>query len=411
MYLCKKIILNNKIINTLKTTTIKVTALFAVALFFTSAIRAQVVFEPIFTQVSLEARADFDYQHVDFNGDESNPFGFHGKYFNFVVGGNLGDKFSYFFRQRIIAKNGSVSFYDNTDFLYLTYNHNKNWMFRLGKDALAVGGFEYDAAPIDVLFSTNYWDNFYCFQLGGAAAYKSNDGNHMFLAQIANSPYVYYGAGDIYNNGIKPGDEWRMGLLAYSLYWSGKFGHFNTLYSVNMFERPDHNYLNYIALGNKIIYNRWDFYLDLIHHSLSTNDWGKDFAAVACFNFHLTEAFNIYGKWAYEQNLSDAAFNKNALDPTNPSVNPLDPEGLLSPLGYNLDVLIGTGNKFMFYGIGFEYNPPFCKDVRLHGVVSYCDNDVENKDGDRLSFKDTFTVNLGITWHMNIHRMFRERGL
>ena len=376
---------------TLKTKHLTRSLLFAAALLLSARANAQVVFSPVFSQIRLEARADFDYYHVNQDDNISNPFGFHGKYFNFIVGGDLNDKFSYFFRQRIIAQEGSVSFFDNTDFLYLNYQPNKNWMFRLGKDALAVGGFEYDAAPIDVLFSTNYWNNFYCFQLGAAAAYKSDDGNHMFLAQVANSPYVYYGAGAIYNNGFGPGKEWRMGLLAYSLYWAGKFGHFNTLYSVNMFERPDHGYMNYIALGNKLIYDRWDLYVDLIHHALAGDDWCKNYAAVACFNFHLTNDFNIYAKAAYEQNLSEVDF--------------------LSTKPYGLDVLIGSGEKYLFYGFGFEYNPSFCKDVRLHGVLSYCDNVTENANGNQITFKNTLTANIGITWHMNIHRMFMERGL
>ena len=373
----------------MKTIEITKKVLLVAVLLFAGRANAQVVFSPVFTQIRLEARADFDYFHINNDDTLSDPFGFHGKYFNFVVGGDLNDKFSYFFRQRIIAENGSVSFFDNTDFLYLTYHPNKNWMFRLGKDALAVGGFEYDAAPIDVLFSTNYWNNFYCFQLGAAAAYKSDDGNHMFLAQVANSPYVYYNAD--YPNGFNPGKQWRMGLLAYSLYWSGKFGHFNTLYSANMFERPDNGFMNYIALGHKLIYDRWDLYLDLIHHALASDDWGKNFAAVICFNFHITDDFNIYAKGAFEQNLSEVDF--------------------LSVQPYDLDVLIGKGNKFLFYGFGFEYNPSFCKDVRLHGVLSYCDNNIEDKDGNKQSFTKTLTANIGITWHMNIHRMFLERGM
>lgn len=350
-------------------------------------VNAQVVFSPVFSQIRLEARADFDYYHVDEDNAISDPFGFHGKYFNFVVGGDLNDKFSYFFRQRIIAQSGSVSFFDNTDFLWLTYHPNKNWMFRLGKDALAVGGFEYDAAPIDVLFSTNYWDNFYCFQLGGATAFMSNDGNHTLLAQVANSPYVHYGAAGL---GFPAGQEWRSGLMAYSLFWSGKMGHFNTLYSVNLFERPDHDYMNYIALGNKLIYDRWDLYIDLIHHALATDDWGKNFAAIACFNFHLTKDFNIYGKASYEQNLSDVDF----ADPSTP-----------------LDCLIGAGQRIAKYGIGFEYNPSFCKDVRLHGVLSYNDFSTEDANANQLSFKHQLSANIGITWHMNIHRMFMERGM
>ena len=144
-----------------------------------SAATAQVDFTPIFTQIRLEARADFDYFHntTDVNPTAvENPYGFHGRYFNMVIGGPLGEKFSYFFRQRIIASPGSVSLFDNTDFLYINYMPSKNWMIRMGKDALAVGGFEYDAPPINVLFSTHYWDNFYCFQPALAAAYKTDDG-------------------------------------------------------------------------------------------------------------------------------------------------------------------------------------------------------------------------------------------
>ena len=180
-----------------------------------------------------------------------------------------------------------------------------------------------------------------------------------------------------------------MGLMGYSLYWSGKFGHFNTLYSVNLFERPDHKYMNYIALGNKLIYDRWDLYVDLIHHALATDDWGKNFAAIVCFNFHLTNDFNIYAKGAYEQNLSEVDF-----------INPAA-----------LDCLIASGSRIAKYGIGFEYNPSFCKDVRLHGVLSYNNFRNENINGNQLSFTDQFNANIGITWHMNIHRMFMERGM
>lgn len=369
----------------MKTRTFTKSILFAALFFLASNLSAQVVFTPVFTQIRLEARADFDYYHLEEANQSDNPYGFHGKYFNFVVGGDLNDKFSYFFRQRVIAQDGSVSFFDNTDFLHLTYHPTKNWMFRLGKDALAVGGFEYDAAPIDVLFSTNYWDNFYCFQLGGSIAVKSDDGNHMVLAQLATSPYVHYGA----NLGFPAGQEWESALLSYNLYWSGKMGHFNTLYSFNIFERADKGLMNYIALGNKLIYDKWDLYVDLIHHALSKKDWGKNYAVIGCFNFHLSDDINLYGKASYEQNMSE-------LDLRSPN---------------DLDCLILAGSKITKYGIGFEYNPTFCKDVRLHGVLSYCENHREQPKMDINSATNTFTVNFGITWHMNIHRMFMERGM
>lgn len=357
---------------------------------------AQVDFTPIFTQIRLEARADFDYfrESSNFNPEVSTPYGIHGRYFNFCIGGPLNDKFSYFFRQRIVAKPGDVSLFDNTDFLYINYMPSKNWMLRVGKDALAVGGVEYDAPPINVLFSTYYWDNFYCFQPAAAAAYKSDDGNQMVLAQIANSPYVHYGAANL---GYPAGSEWKSGLMAYSLYWSGQFGHFKVLHSVNMFERPDHNYMNYIALGHLIEYKRWDAYVDLIHHANGWNDWGNNYAVVACANLYLDNGLNFYVKGAYEQNRSDEAL------PFFGSARSMD-------LGF-YDCFGEVGHSYTTYGFGAEYRPAACPAFRLHAFLANRRTEWEEVAAGAPVQKVTNSLNgnIGITWDMDIHKMFKDR--
>ncbi len=350
---------------------------------------AQVDFSPIFTTLRLEARADFDYLTVMDSTHTPDAYGFRGRYFNLHIGGNLGDKFSYYFRQRIVATPGTVNLFDNTDFLYMNYMPNKNWMFRLGKDALAVGGFEYDAPPIDVLFSTHYWDNFYCFQMSASGAFRSSDGNHMLLAQVGNSPYVYYGSFGAGN----AGGEWRSGLLSYNLFWSGTFGHFKMLYSANLFEREPDVYMNYIAMGHKLTYDKWDIYLDFIHHALSTDDWGSNYAVVSCMNFLATPALNIFVKGAYEQNRSDYA--------------------TLNIRGTVTDCLVAPQHAYLLYGAGFEYRPKSCQAVRIHGfmagreISAYAD-----ANGNRLdspSVENTLEFNLGITWNMDVHKMLSER--
>ena len=363
---------------------------------------AQVDFTPIFTQIKLEARADFDYYHINtymsYFGTRTNEsqYGFHGRYFNFVIGGPLGEKFSYFFRQRIVATPGDVSLFDNTDFLYLNYMPSKNWMIRVGKDALAVGGFEYDAPPINVLFSTHYWDNFYCFQPAVAVAYKTDDANQMFLFQVANSPYVHYGAPYL-NYGL--GSEWKSGLLSFNAFYSGKFGHFKVLHSVNMFERPDHKFMNYIALGHELEYDKWDIYLDLIHRANALNDWGNTFAIVSCANLYFKHGFNIFVKGAYEQNNSYEVIPGYGIG-----------SGLFDCFGE-------AGHTYCTYGVGAEYRPEACPDFRLHAFLAnrtttytetipsayttpYSDNNVE---------VNSIRFNIGITWDMDIHRMLKDR--
>lgn len=344
---------------------------------------AQVITDPIFSQFKLEARADVDFQSVeDENGKTSYPRGFHGRYFNLLVGGDLTPSVSYYFRQRVIANEGNGNLFDNTDFLYVNYKASDHWMFRLGKDALATGGFEYDAPPIDVLFSTVYWDNFYCFQIGGSMAYHSTDGNHTLMLQVANSPYIHT---DAFGYGNR-GKEWSHGLLAYSLFYSGTAGHLHLLHSVNLFERPDHGYMNYIALGHKLTYSRWDIYLDLIHHAHDYNDWGNNFAIISCMNFQLTKALNLFAKGAYEQNRSDKAIDNFGRK-----------DGLF-------DCLIGVGESYTTYGVGFELRPLFCKELRIHGYAAARHHTQVGK-----ASTDALFLNGGVTWDMDIHNIVLQR--
>ena len=360
-------------------------------LFLASSLSAQVDYSPIFTTLRLEARADFDYMATRTSSPDTtiNHYGFNGRYFNLLIGGNLGNKFSYFFRQRVVGTSGTYRLFDNTDFLYINFNPTQQWTVRLGKDAIAVGGFEYDAPPIDVLFSTTYWDNFYCFQLGVSGMYKTKDGRNMIVAQVANSPYVYYGSGV----GTGLGKEWKSGLLSYNVLWSGTFGHFKTIYSANIFERQRGSFMGYIALGHKLTYDRWDIYLDLMHHSLAWDDCGKNFGVVSCVNFLVTKDLNLFAKAAYEQNHSEAdiiAYRNT---------------------GTTLDCLVAAGHSYTLYGLGFEWRPSFYKDVRLHGFVA-CRHETESKRTSatgQAEFSNMINANIGITWNMNILKVLKDR--
>lgn len=368
---------------TLKTSKLLLSLTLVAFLFSGSVARAQKDLSSMFTKFKLEARADFDFLDKEVNNQPKNQYGLRGRYFNLMIGGDLNDQFSYYFKQRIIAKPGTVNLFDNTDFLYLNYKPTQNWQFRLGKDALAVGGFEYDAPPIDVLFSTEYWDNFYCFQPAVSAAYITNDGNHTIMFQVANSPYVHYGNAALGSLG----DEWGSGRLCYNLYWSGNFGHFKTFYSYNLFECTEKDYLlNYVALGNKLVYEDWDWYLDLMHHSLGNDDFMKNYAVVSCFNFHATKNLNLFAKCAYEQNQSPIDLN------------------YFGTFGSSLDCFVQAGHNYWIYGAGFEYRPEKCQAVRFHGFVS----NKTDEDANTGITNSTLDFNLGVTWDMDMLKLCRK---
>ncbi|MCQ2284751.1 MAG: OprO/OprP family phosphate-selective porin [Bacteroidales bacterium] len=369
-------------------------ALLAVLICFSSSLFAQKDSIPFFTTLRMEVRAELNYQHQMSsysNGDVAHwndTYGFTGKYFNIHVGGNLGKHFSYYFRQRIVANPGSVTFFDNTDFLYLDYHINDQWSLRVGKEALAVGGYEYDAAPIDVLFNSYYWDQFYCFQLAFGATYKSKDGKNTLRLQVANSPYLHYGS-----------PFGQSSLLSYNFLWNGDFNHFHTLYSISMFQRDKvGHFMNYIALGNKLSYDKWCLYLDLMHHANSVRQLMKDFGVVCRADYFVNDQFSLFAKGAYEQNKDAEEWNHYL------------------QTGDLWDWLATPGQQYFYGGIGFELRPKKCPDVRIHGYLAdFCtendwqDQTAKSKNTGITSISHNLMVNAGISWNINFLKYLRNK--
>ncbi len=342
-------------------------------------------FQHRFTTFHLEARADFEYdgdfsllKDGDIMGTSSwdHGYGFRGDYFNFLLGGEIGDHVSYFIRQRIIPKKGETTFFDNTDFLYLQYKFNDQWSIRVGKEALFVGGFEYDAPPIDVYYYTHYWGQFPCFHIGVSGAYTDKSGKNKIVLQIANSPYAKY-----------QDNTWKSGLLSYHLYWNGNYGPFSTLYSINMMEYQRGKFINYIALGNKLSFDRWSVYVDYVNRAAGFRDFFRDFSLVSRLDWHATPSVNIFAKGGYEQNFANYYYRDAA-------------DNLITT-----DMMMPAGRDYWFYGLGLEFRPQTYPDLRVHAYVAdavmhapktlaeiYPNFDVKHH---------TLTANLGVSWRLD----------
>ena len=132
-------------------------------------------------KLSIEGRADFDY----FEQGETSTSGIDGKYFNFEIKGTFLQDFSYRVRQRFDMYYGS----SKTDYMIVTYQGHKNLSVTAGKMPLAVGGWEYDLAPIDVYYASQFWNTFNCYDVGGQVAFHSNDKKHDIIFQITNSTF------------------------------------------------------------------------------------------------------------------------------------------------------------------------------------------------------------------------------
>lgn len=306
----------------------------------------------------IEARADYQREYIDDSEIKKNC-GFEGKYLNIRMDGNIGYGFSYSYRQRLNKPNKDASFFDATDWIYLTYTHN-NWSFSGGKQVVGIGGYEYDRAPIDLYFCSEYWNNIPCYRIGVSAAYTTDSGNDKFVAQICESP-------------------WRTDdndTYAYNLMWYGTHGWFSTIYSINMIEVYPGKYINYIALGNRFNFGDFTVNIDLMNRSTDEHTFiGKDLSIMGEVAWMPTESLNIFAKATYDVN------NTNS----------------------TADLCVLPGTEITRVGAGVEFYPldnGKNKDVRLHANASYTFGDNGNTAGilaDKQSYFD-----IGATWRINL---------
>lgn len=328
-----------------------------------------------FTDLKIEIRADGDFiaNYADSIGrpisHTNNDYGLHGKYFNIVLSGEFGKGFAYSFKQRIIPTVGSASLFDNTDWLYLQYSVNR-WSFRLGKDVIAIGGWEYDAAPIDVYQPSFFWQHINCYALAVSAIYNDKSGHNQLFFQVSNSPYVCH---------IGSGEEWKQGLMGYSIYWKGFYPHFKALYSIGLYEYKRGSFINYIALGNRFDFGKCSWYIDYMNRATSFDKFFGDFSVMTRFLVNLNKV-NLFVKGGYDQNLAEKCLPIDARDNT-----------------------MLPNHRYVVYGLGVEYMP--IRDVRLHLAVS---NNVL-VDTRSKEHEGNLNVKLGVTWTIDFLRYFEKK--
>lgn len=136
------------------------------------------------------------HDHSGFKGDQLNVF----------VDGQINEKVSFAFRQRLNKKIERNDIFQATDWMYVTYQANKNWGVSAGKEIVWIGGYEYEKAPIDVYTASEFWNNVTCFKFGVNGAYTSNSGKDTFFAQFCESSFATADRHD---------------MFAYNLYWTG----------------------------------------------------------------------------------------------------------------------------------------------------------------------------------------------
>ena len=305
--------------------------------------------------LGLDIRTDFDY----YSQNDSTWSGFTGRHLDFVLKGDINEHFYYAYRQRLNGIQTLKHFFDATDYLYIGWRINKNFSWTAGKEVVAMGGIEYDMAPIDVYISSVSW-GLSCYQFGTNFSYTTNDGKNTFIAQLTNSPF---------GNGL------YSGLYNYSLQWSAKFKHFGPLCSVNMFETKNGSFLNVIALSTSYNFGIVDGHVDFLHRASAEQKefFGHDYSLIGQIGINLFEdKLHIYVKGSYDIN--------DAQSPDTPEAAYYDP-------------YVKPGTDVKKYGGGLEFYPmKNSKKLRLHAFFA-----VNDTKGEKLLYQG----NVGITWRLH----------
>ena len=335
----------------------------AVALFSFSALQAQdgAVEDNEIFKLGIEARFDYLNQAVDGTHDIAGS-GFKVRYFNLRMDGQITSKFSYSWRQRFNRANSLSEFAQNTDWLTLTYKPIPNLSISAGKQVLMIGGWEYDRAPMDLYFCSEFWNNVNCYQIGASVAYTTNEGNDTILFQACQSPY------DTASTSVD--------YYAYNLYWSGSHGCYTALYSLNFMQYAPGKYDKYIALGNQFQFGDAKLQIDLMNRGLKVKDLLFDnFSIMGEFSYLIADRVNVFGKVTYDK-IGESSISASGLIP---------------------------GTEVTRLGAGVEYYPlggQGNRDVRLHAAYAYNIGTNTNPYGTALGDGSYFTV--GLTWRIDV---------
>ncbi len=278
-----------------------------------------------------------------------------GEHLNFQMMGHITPTIDYRIRQRLNKKVfDERNMFNATDFMYVNWHATPRWSLMVGKQVVLIGGYEYDAAPIDVYYYSQFCNNLYQgFTFGISTAYMLAE-NQYLEAQVCNSP-LSLGFQNSY---------------AYNLAWRGQvLPWWKTIWSVNFVEDMDQKMVNYIALGNHFVFRDVFFDIDLMNRS----GFGQRRFLLSDMSV-ISKIIWSVGKWNI---CAKAGYEKN--DPDN-----LDADGRA------YDLVIAPGTEYVYVGCGLEWFPLGSDNLRLHGVY-YRDNALHRNNFD-----------FGITWRIDV---------
>lgn len=310
--------------------------------------------------INVRARVDWQNTWRESHTDNENS-GFEGKYLMMRLDGRIVDGLTYSWRQRFNKAAFDGSFFDATDWVYVSYATH-GFDFTAGKQAVAIGGWEYDRNPVDLYSTGVFWQNVACWQMGVSAGWQFTDNDHL---QFQASQSMFH-TGENKN------------MYGYSLLWRARHGLWQPIWSVNLTEYAKGKYINYIMLGNRFDYRNVALEFDLMNRYAGGQAFLlRDCSLVADISWRISPAWKVHGKYTYDAN---KAHN-------------------------GADSFVLEGTELNMAGAGVEYYPLRKKrtSLRLHANCYWSWG--KNANAADIMQSKTTVLDCGVTWDMNLLKL------
>ena len=214
--------------------------------------------------IRLDTRIDYQNTFGDKNVDEYSAF--RGQTVKLWFVGEIAPGVRYRVRQRLNKPQNALA-RDNystaTDQAFVELDAGKSWTFRLGKQSVQFGTFEYDYNPADIYLPTLCFDDLDAYKTGVNIAYKT--GKQVLNLQVINSDAPQFAS-----------DKYKNKAIAGLFLWEGSLfnGGFNTRWGYGAFQHSGSRYYSWITLGNQININKFTTELDW-YYGDRTMDYGS----------------------------------------------------------------------------------------------------------------------------------------
>lgn len=319
---------------------------------------SQYVVSSELAHLTTDVRVDWQREWTDGDAVDENS-GFKGRYIMLRLDGTVLPGLSYSWRQRLNRATDNSSFFDQTDWLYVQYRYRR-FNFSAGKEIVAMGGWEYDRYPVDSYSASLFWENLPCFQFGATAGIDIGTHSHL-NAQVTQG--MWHNVGQNSNT------------YTYNLMWTGKYGIYRNMSSVNMMEYAPGKFINYIVVGNRVDLGPWTLEADVMNRAARHQTlFGKDMSVIAELSRSFSGRWRVFGKYTYDVNKS----------------------------GTDADLTVADGTELNMAGAGVEFCPFAVSrtSLRLHANCFYAWGKNANA-GDVMQNKSVM-LNVGVRWFMDI---------